>query len=160
MCPKCAPCIGWKVGQTFHYCQQGLQNLSRDETDGEAVFSGCELFGFHTGTFEYKIVRGTNKRDVNGIAWKVNSDLDLVLHEKKPVRVCKFLHTAAVNHCIAEVAISEHSLSPKLQHPSVHRLHIIFEFVSEQHPNFRKFANTFCAHSRCFVAKYSRTAIG
>ena len=154
------PALVGKSGKPSIIVSKGYKIFLGNETDGEAVFSGCELFGFHTGTFEYKIVRGTNKRDVNGIAWKVNSDLDLALHEKKPVRVCKFLHTAAVNHCIAEVAISEHSLSPKLQHPSVHRLHIIFEFVSEQHPNFRKFANTFCAHSRCFVAKYSRTAIG
>ena len=116
-----------KSGKPSIMVSKGYKIFLGNETDSEMVFSGCELFGFNTGNFEYKIVRGTSKRDVNGIAWKLNSDLDLVLHEKKPIPVCKFLHAAAVNRGIAEVAISEHTISPKLQHPSVHRLHIIFE---------------------------------
>lgn len=50
-----------------------------NDTDAAATWSGVELFGFNTGTYEVKIVRGDNKRDVAGIAWKVMSDVELVV---------------------------------------------------------------------------------
>ncbi|CAK9045232.1 unnamed protein product [Durusdinium trenchii] len=89
-----------------------------NDTDAAATWSGVELFGFNTGTYEVKIVRGDNKRDVAGIAWKVMSDVELVVFEKKPMAVCAFMHVCATTHGLADVGVLEHNVSPKL-HPKV-----------------------------------------
>ena len=84
-----------------------------NESEEAQTWSGIELFGFNTGVFEYKIVRGP-KRDTSGIAWKLSSDMDFVVQNKKILPVCKFLHQCAVSHGLGDVAIPEHTVSPKL----------------------------------------------
>ncbi len=104
-----------KPGKPSIMISKGYKIFLGNETDAEQVHSAIELFGFNTGSFEFKIVRGNNKRDVSGIAWKLNSDIDMVLYERKVIPICKVLHLAAVNHGLAEIAINEHTLSPKIQ---------------------------------------------
>ena len=99
-----------------------------NESESVATWSGIELFGFNTGIFELKIVRGENRRDVAGIAWRLYSDLDLVSWEKKITPVCRFMHSCAVSHGLADVAIMEHDIAPKM-HPAVSR-HISKQFDS------------------------------
>lgn len=84
-----------------------------NESDESQTWSGIELFGFNTGVFEYKIVRGP-KRDTSGIAWKLSSDMDFIVQNKKILPVCKFLHQCAVTQGLGDVAIPEHTVSPKL----------------------------------------------
>lgn len=104
-----------KAGKPSIMISKAYKIYLGNETESELVISGIDLFGFNTGSFEFKIVRGSNTRDVSGIAWKLNSDIDMVLFEKKVIPICKVLHLAAVNHGIAEITINEHTLSPKIQ---------------------------------------------
>ena len=87
-----------------------------NESDASQTWQAGELFGFNTGVFDFKIVRGNNKRDSAGVAWRLSSDLDLISWNKRIMPVCDFLHTCAVSHGLAEVGIPEHTLSPKM-HP-------------------------------------------
>ena len=98
-----------------------------NETDAEVTFNGSELFGFNTGSFEYKIVRG-GKRDISGVAWKVSSDMDLVVHEKHPMPICAFMHHCASTLGLGDVAIHEHTIEPKM-HPAAASLCKCRDFV-------------------------------
>ena len=88
--------------------------------DQEASYSG-EIFGFNTGSFEYKVINHTSKRDASGIAFRLTTDTDLIVHDKVVLPFCKFLHNAAVKHGLADVTLTDHLLEPKL-HPAVPRL--------------------------------------
>ncbi|CAK9024496.1 FO synthase subunit 1, partial [Durusdinium trenchii] len=83
--------------------------------DQEASYSG-EIFGFNTGSFEYKVINHTSKRDASGIAFRLTTDTDLIVHDKVVLPFCKFLHNAAVKHGLADVTLTDHLLEPKL-HP-------------------------------------------
>jgi hypothetical protein len=87
--------------------------LGNPNADGECTYSG-ELFGFNTGSFEFKVVRQHNKRDVSGVAWRVVSDMDLIIVDKVATPLCRYLHSCAVNHGLGEVSILEHVVEPKL----------------------------------------------
>lgn len=88
------------------------------------VFSQSELFGFNTGSFEFKLVGGASKVDSTGLAWRLTGDMDLIAVEKKLVPLCRFLHTCATQHGLADMTLPEHDLTPKM-HPAAPRVNQI-----------------------------------
>ena len=84
-----------------------------NETNEEVTFEGIELFGFGTGAFEQKIVRG-GVRDTGGIAWRVTKDTELVAANKELMSVADFMHQMATNRGLATIEIEDHILEPKL----------------------------------------------
>ena len=88
-----------------------------NEVQDTLEISGTELFGFNTGNFDTKICDG-DKRHAAGIAWRVNTDLDLVSDAKTLRPVCGLLHTFASTMGLADVSIPDHCIAPKL-HPPV-----------------------------------------
>lgn len=83
-----------------------------NETEEELVVPASELCGFNTGAFEFKIVRG--KTDRAGVAWRLESDMDLVVYEKKAIPLCQLLHKLACNNGLADVTLLEHLLEPRV----------------------------------------------
>ncbi|CAK9045751.1 unnamed protein product [Durusdinium trenchii] len=63
-------------------------------------------FGFNTGNFEMKIA--ANKRDSAGIPWRLASDLDFIVVQKRIIPVCKYFHQLATSQGLGEVSIFSH----------------------------------------------------
>lgn len=88
----------------------------------------CEIGGFNTGAFEFKIV-SNGKLDASGVPWRLLSDFDMVIVAddaapagaraagKSILPLCKYLHRLATLKGLAELTVREHSLSPKMQAP-------------------------------------------
>ncbi|CAK9102225.1 unnamed protein product [Durusdinium trenchii] len=106
--------VAGKSGKPSIIIDKDMKIWIGNESDSAMSLKPTELFGFNTGAFEFKIVRGSNKRDSSGIAWRITSDLDLISWDKKVMPVCEFLHICAVSHGLADVGIPEHTTSPKL----------------------------------------------
>ena len=59
-------------------------------------------------------MRQNNKRDISGVAWRLVSDMDLIIVDKVAIPLCRYLHGCAVNQGLGEVSILEHMVEPKL----------------------------------------------
>lgn len=88
-----------------------------NETAETTTYGACEIFGFGTGSFEFKLVHG-GVRDPSGLAWRFHDDTEFVSVDKKLVAICEFMHRCAVQSGLADVGIQEHNIQPKL-HPAV-----------------------------------------
>lgn len=93
--------------------------LGNESTEAMTVHSQ-ELFGFNTGSFDFKIC--DQKLDASGVPWRLLTDFSFMVitgagaeRSKTLVPVCKYLHTLASRQGLADVDIREHELSPKLQ---------------------------------------------
>ena len=117
----------WEVGSTFlprlaMVCgRSGKPSLVIDtnfhlwmgnEQDEEMVVPCSELCGFNTGSFDFKIVRG--RTDRVGVAWRLETDLDLVVFEKRPICLSQLLHKFASNNGLGDIQVLEHVLEPRL----------------------------------------------
>lgn len=58
-----------------------------------------------------------NKRDSAGIPWRLASDLDFIVVQKRIIPVCKYFHQLATSQGLGEVSIFSHEVSPRLQAP-------------------------------------------
>ena len=93
--------------------------LGNETTEAMTVHSQ-ELFGFNTGSFDFKIC--DQKLDASGVPWRLLTDFSFMVitgagaeRSKTLVPVCKYLHTLASRQGLADVDVREHELSPKLQ---------------------------------------------
>ena len=90
-----------------------------NETEEKLTVHSQKLWGFNTGTFEYKIV-SSGKLGPSGVPWRLLSDFSLMAistqdRSKTLVPVCKHLHSLATRQGVADVEIRERKLAPKLQ---------------------------------------------
>ncbi|CAK9076667.1 unnamed protein product [Durusdinium trenchii] len=91
----------------------------------EIVCPAGELFGFFTGAFESKIVKGAvaaalgclGEREVNSIPWRLESDTTLVSHNKKLMMVCQYVCQLAREDGLGEVQLEDHDMKPKMRAP-------------------------------------------
>ena len=58
-----------------------------------------------------------SKRDSAGVPWRLGSDLDLIVVQKRITPICKYLHELATVQGLAEVTIHSHELTPRLRAP-------------------------------------------
>lgn len=95
--------------------------LGNEVTD-QLTLSGAELFGFNTGNFDSRVVPAEEgKRHTAGIAWRFQSDLDLLAKEKKITPLCQCMQVLASENGLGDVSLPEHILAPKM-HPAATRL--------------------------------------
>eukprot|EP00438_Fugacium_kawagutii_P028319 Skav205364 [mRNA] locus=scaffold3980:93982:112606:+ [translate_table: standard] len=106
-----------KQGKPSVIVSKGYELYIGNETDAAATYPACEMFGFGTGSFEFKLVHG-GVCDPSGPAWRFHADIEYVCVDKKLVPICEFMHQCAVQHGLADVGIQEHNIQPKL-HPAV-----------------------------------------
>ena len=106
-----------KQGKPSVIVSKNYELFIGNESEETATFQACEIFGFGTGSFEFKLVHG-GVCDPSGLAWRFHSDIEYVCVDKKPVAICEFMHRCAVQHGLADVGVQEHNIQPKL-HPAV-----------------------------------------
>lgn len=64
------------------------------------------------------LAQGLGEKEAKGLAWRLDSDLNLVAENKKLYGLCQFAHQCVVARGIAEMNVADHSLEQKTQ-PSV-----------------------------------------
>lgn len=109
--PRLAMVCG-RSGKPSLVIDSNFQLWLGNELDEEMVVPSSELCGFNTGSFEFKIVRG--RTDRAGVAWRLESDLDLIVFEKRPVPLCHLLHKFMSSNGLADIQVLEHLLEPRL----------------------------------------------
>ena len=87
--------------------------MGNDTEDPLTITGGTELFGFGTGSFDFKLVHG-GVRDVSGLAWRLLDDTGFISWNKKVMTVCAFMHRCAVSNGLADVGIQDHVIEPKM----------------------------------------------
>lgn len=83
-----------------------------NEKEEEFLAEAQELCGFNTGCYDHKIVRGSH--DSSGVVWRLQSDLEYIIFQKKAVAISQFMHTCASARGLAEINILEHVVTPKV----------------------------------------------
>ena len=92
-----------------------------NETSDHMTIQSQELFGFNTGSFDFRICE--RKLDSAGIPWRLLSDFSMIAvvgpdRSKTLVPLCKHLHGLATQQGLGNVEIREHEITPKLQPPA------------------------------------------
>lgn len=92
--------------------------LGNEVTD-QLTLSGAELFGFNTGAFDARgvVPAAEGKRHAGGIAWRFQTDLDLLAKDKKIMPLCQCMQVLPSENGVGDVGLPEHVLAPKM-HPA------------------------------------------
>lgn len=57
---------------------------------------------------------GLGEAELKGVCFRFSSDLDFVVYNKKIYSIADFLHYACTVHGVAEVELTNHTLTPKM----------------------------------------------